>query len=66
MIKVYEKRAPMSLALIKRSVHRGMQMDLASAIEFETFLVSTIYTTKDKHEGISAFLEKREAKFTGN
>jgi enoyl-CoA hydratase/carnithine racemase len=66
MIKVYEKRAPISLAFVKRAVHRGMQMDLASAIEFETFLVSTIYGTKDKHEGISAFLEKREAKFQGH
>lgn len=66
MIAVYEKRAPMSLALVKRAVHRGMQMDLTSAIEFETFLVTTIYGTKDKHEGISAFLEKREAKFQGN
>lgn len=66
MIAVYEKRAPLSLALVKRAVHRGMQMDLTSAIEFETFLVSTIYGTKDKHEGISAFLEKREAKFEGH
>lgn len=65
MIAVYEKRAPLSLAFVKRAVHRGMQMDLASGIEFETFLVSTIYGTRDKHEGISAFLEKREAKFEG-
>jgi enoyl-CoA hydratase/carnithine racemase len=65
MIKVYEKRAPLSLAFVKRAVHRGMQMDLTSAIEFETFLVTAIYGTKDKHEGISAFLQKREAKFEG-
>jgi enoyl-CoA hydratase/carnithine racemase len=42
-----------------------MQMDLASAIEFETFLVSTIYQTADRKEGISAFLDKRQAKFAG-
>jgi enoyl-CoA hydratase/carnithine racemase len=65
MIKVYEERAPLSLALVKRAVHRGMQMDLASAIEFETFLVTTIYGTEDKQEGISAFLEKRTAHFKG-
>ena len=65
MVKVYENRAPISLAWIKRSVHRGMQMDLASGIEFETFLVSTIYQTADRKEGISAFLEKRPAKFAG-
>jgi enoyl-CoA hydratase/carnithine racemase len=65
MVKVYEERAPLSLALVKRAVHRGMQMDLASAIEFETFLVTTIYGTEDKQEGISAFLEKRTAQFKG-
>jgi enoyl-CoA hydratase/carnithine racemase len=65
MIKVYEQRAPLSLALVKRAVHRGMQMDLNSAIDLETFLVTTIYGTEDKQEGISAFLEKRPAKFKG-
>ena len=65
MAAVYEKRAPLSHALIKRAVHQGMQMDLASGVEFETFLVTTIYGTEDKHEGISAFLEKREAAFKG-
>lgn len=65
MVAVYATRAPLSLALVKRAVHRGMQMDLASAIEFETFLVTTIYGTEDKQEGISAFLEKRPARFQG-
>jgi enoyl-CoA hydratase/carnithine racemase len=65
MIELYATRAPLSLALVKRAVHRGMQMDLASGLEFETFLVSTIYGTEDKQEGISAFLEKRKANFKG-
>jgi enoyl-CoA hydratase/carnithine racemase len=62
---VYAQRAPLGLAYAKRAVHRGMQMDLASGIDFETFLVTTIYGTEDKQEGISAFLEKRTAQFTG-
>lgn len=65
MIKGYENRAPLSLAFIKRVVYRGLQMDLASALEFEAFLVSTIYSSEDRKEGISAFLEKRQAKFKG-
>jgi enoyl-CoA hydratase/carnithine racemase len=40
-------------------------MDLTSAIEFETMLVSTVYNTADKSEGIAAFLEKRHAAFKG-
>ena len=65
MVKIYEKRAPLSLAYAKRAVRAGMQMDLASGVEFERFLVTAIYNTADKNEGIGAFLEKREAKFTG-
>ncbi len=66
MVAVYDKRGPLSLALVKRAVYRGMQMDLASGLDFETMLVTTIYGTDDKHEGISAFLEKREPKFKGS
>ncbi|MGE3992274.1 enoyl-CoA hydratase/isomerase family protein [Pseudorhodoplanes sp.] len=65
LVELYATRAPLSLALVKRAVHRGVQMDLGSALEFETFLVTTIYGTDDKQEGISAFLEKRKPNFTG-
>ena len=65
LVQLYATRAPLSLALVKRAVHRGMQMDLASALEFETFLVTTIYGTEDKQEGIGAFLEKRKPYFKG-
>ena len=65
LVAVYAQRAPLGLAYAKRAVHRGMQMDLASGIDFETFLVTTIYGTEDKQEGISAFLEKRTAQFKG-
>lgn len=63
--RVHAERAPLSLALIKRAVHRGLQTDIQSGLELETFLVSSIYTTKDKEEGISAFLEKRKPQFHG-
>lgn len=65
LVKVYEKRAPLSLAYAKRAVRTGAQMDLASGIEFERFLVTAIYNTADRKEGIGAFLEKRDAKFQG-
>jgi enoyl-CoA hydratase/carnithine racemase len=65
MAALYASRGPLSLAFVKRAVHRGMQMDLDSALEFETFLVTTIYGTQDKQEGITAFLEKRRPSFQG-
>jgi enoyl-CoA hydratase/carnithine racemase len=65
LVSIYEKRGPLSLAFAKRAVRRGMQMDQASAIDLEFFMVNTIYGTEDKHEGIAGFLEKRDAKFKG-
>jgi enoyl-CoA hydratase/carnithine racemase len=65
LVEVYAQRAPLSLRFVKRAVYAGMQMPLAEAIEFESFIVNTVYTTSDKLEGISAFLEKRPAKFRG-
>lgn len=65
LIAVFEKRGPISLAFAKRAVHTGLQMDVRSGIAFEYSLVTAIYGTEDKREGVSAFLEKREAKFKG-
>ncbi|TRZ51586.1 hypothetical protein D4S03_04920 [bacterium] len=66
MASIYAERAPLSLSFAKRAVYRGIQMDLASGIELERFIVTTIYCTGDKQEGISAFLEKRKPQFCGN
>ena len=65
MADIYAERAPLSLQWAKRAVYSGMQMPLGEAIEFEAFIVNTIYRTNDKQEGISSFLEKRPPKFTG-
>ena len=61
----YATRAPLSHKLMKRAVYGGMQMDQASAIEYEAFIVTSIYQTRDRLEGINAFLEKRAAQFIG-
>jgi len=65
MVAVFEKRGPISLAFAKRAVHTGLQMDLRPGIAFEYSLVTAICATDDKREGVSAFLEEREAKFRG-
>lgn len=65
LVSIYEKRGPISLAFAKRAVHHGLQMDLASAIAYEYSLVTAIYGTDDKKEGVAAFLEKRPARFSG-
>jgi enoyl-CoA hydratase/carnithine racemase len=65
MVGVLAQRAPLSLAWVKRVVYNGMQMDLRSAIDYERFVVTSIYQSADRKEGIGAFLEKRQAEFKG-
>jgi enoyl-CoA hydratase/carnithine racemase len=65
LVDLYATRAPLSHAFVKRAIYSGMQMDLDSALDFESFIVSSIYETADRKEGIGAFLEKRTAKFQG-
>jgi enoyl-CoA hydratase/carnithine racemase len=61
----YAACAPLSLALAKRAVRDGMDLQFAAGLDLELALVSAIYRTRDKHEGISAFLEKRKPRFEG-
>ncbi|WP_320177912.1 enoyl-CoA hydratase/isomerase family protein [Roseovarius pacificus] len=65
LAEILASKAPLSIRFMKRAVYGGMQMPLDEACEYEGFIVNTIYNSSDKLEGISAFLEKRPAKFTG-
>ena len=57
---------PNAIRLSKRAIYKSMESDLREALEFETFAQNVCAATKDAREGISAFVEKREPKFTGN
>ncbi|MBB6181929.1 enoyl-CoA hydratase/isomerase family protein [Pseudorhizobium flavum] len=65
LVEHYATRAPLSHALIKHTVYTGLQMDLVSSLDYETFIVTAAYASEDRKEGINAFFEKRAPQFKG-
>ena len=59
------KNAPLSIAAIKRAVNEGIAQSLTEAMQTELRHYNGLLATKDRHEGINAFNEKRKATFTG-
>ena len=52
-----------AISLSKEAIDNGLEMDFARAARYEADLFALSFTTADCKEGISAFLEKRPAKF---
>ena len=59
------KRAPLALKAILNAVVLGLDTNMAAGIELELYGSQITGTSKDATEGVTAFMEKREAKFTG-
>ena len=61
-----EKIAGLSLPITmiaKEAVNRAFESSLAEGVLFERRLIHSTFSTQDKMEGMSAFVEKRPAKF---
>jgi enoyl-CoA hydratase len=52
-----------AISLSKDAIDNGLEMDFARAARYEADLFALSFTTADCKEGVSAFLEKRPAKF---
>ena len=57
--------APLALALAKRAVNRGLEIGLPEALDYEASLQGIAGRSADYAEGVSAFIEKRPARFAG-
>lgn len=63
--EVVASRGPIATRLGKEAIWRGLPQPMEQALRFETDLTLLLQTTKDRAEGVSAFLEKRQPVFKG-
>jgi 2-(1,2-epoxy-1,2-dihydrophenyl)acetyl-CoA isomerase len=59
-------RGPFSLGLIKRALNQSLVSDLHTQLQHEEDLQGLAFASADFAEGVSAFVEKRPAKFEGH
>ncbi len=67
-IKIAENianKAPIAVRLIKESIHKASDTDLATGLRFERHAFSILAGTSDRAEGLIAFQEKRQPIFKG-
>jgi enoyl-CoA hydratase len=60
------ENAPLAVRQAKKSVHYGLQMDLATGYRFEIEAYNQLVGTEDRKEGVRAFNEKRKPRFRGS
>lgn len=55
----------MAVASVMEVINRGYDLSLADALHLEAVHFAKTCATKDKQEGVAAFLAKRQAEFKG-
>jgi len=58
-------KGPVAIRTAKMAMNRGLDLDLSNACALEANAFAVGFSTADRLEGMTAFLEKRKAVFTG-
>jgi enoyl-CoA hydratase len=65
LMKAIVAKGPVALALTIEAVDRGLETTLEEGLRIEADAFGLVASTSDMKEGLTAFLEKRPAKFEG-
>ena len=63
MMATILSKSPIAIGYCKAAINRGADTDLRNGLEIEKECWAIVFGTKDKEEGIRAFLEKRTPEF---
>ncbi|TSN30177.1 Enoyl-CoA hydratase domain-containing protein 2, mitochondrial [Bagarius yarrelli] len=58
-------QAPFAVRMAKESMNRGIEVDIASGMAIEGMCYARVIPTQDRQEGMTAFIEKRKPRYTG-
>jgi enoyl-CoA hydratase len=62
--QVFTQRSQVALRLAKQAMDQGLEIPLEDGIRLEAKLFGEVFRSADAKEGIQAFIEKRQPKFT--
>lgn len=57
--------APIAVAYAKDAINRALDVDVSSGLAYEAQVFALTFATDDQREGMSAFLERRKARYRG-
>lgn len=66
LAQVIAERPPVAVRLARQALRFGMERTLLEGLEIERRNYLMLYDTDDQKEGMSAFLQKRKARFRGS
>ncbi|HEX2281565.1 MAG TPA: enoyl-CoA hydratase-related protein [Thermomicrobiales bacterium] len=65
MAHTVSNNSPRAVAASKRAMRRAFDLPLNDGLAYETHTFALLFETPDQQEGMAAFMEKRQAEFTG-
>lgn len=58
-------QAPIAVRMAKEAMNKGVEVDISSAMAIERMCYARVIPTRDRQEGMAAFIEKRAPRYTG-